>query len=167
VSEAPVRRLVFARTLCFVLSGGDVLMLKGAPTKRLYPNLYNGVGGHVEAGEDVLTSLRREVREETGLEITGERLAAVLNAEEEGKPGVVVFVMTALATGRRVISSREGEVAWVPRADLLALDLVPDLPRLLPVVLTSEGEGIWYGHSRFDSNGALVEFGGVRGTVAP
>jgi len=55
--------LVYARTLCFIENGNDILLLKGASTKRLYPNLFNGVGGHVEAGEDVLTSLRREKRQ--------------------------------------------------------------------------------------------------------
>jgi ADP-ribose pyrophosphatase YjhB (NUDIX family) len=79
------KRLVSARTLCFVENGDDVLMLKGAPSKRLYANSYNGLGGHVEAGEDILSCMEREVQEECGLAITHVRLRAVVNVDEAGR----------------------------------------------------------------------------------
>jgi len=51
------RWLVIPRTLCFVTHGDDVLLLKRAGHKRVYPGLYNGVGGHLERDEDPLTGL--------------------------------------------------------------------------------------------------------------
>jgi 8-oxo-dGTP diphosphatase len=134
----------FPRTLCFVQNGDDFLLLKGAPTKRLYADQYNGVGGHVERDEDVLTSLRREVLEETGLEIENPRLRAVIVADEGDGPGVLIFVYTAGCTTRVLRPSAEGELVWAPRSRLLDYDLVPDLRRLLPLVF--ETTGIVYGH---------------------
>jgi 8-oxo-dGTP diphosphatase len=153
------KRLVYARTLCFVESGDDVLMLKGAPTKRLYANLYNGVGGHVEAGEDLLSSVRREVREETGLEIADACLRAVVNVDEAGKPGVVLCVFTARSDSRQLRCSVEGQVSWVPRQSLMDLDLVEDLRQLLPIVLDHKAS-LWFGHLGYDAAGKLTSFRG-------
>src|SRR5215510_10073122 len=61
------RYTVIPRTAIFLRRGDEYLLLKGAPTKRLWANKYNGLGGHVERGEDVLTSAQRELLEETGL----------------------------------------------------------------------------------------------------
>ncbi len=160
------KRQVYARTLCFVENGDDVLMLKGAPTKRLYANLYNGVGGHLEAGEDILTSMEREVREETGLEVADSRLRAVVNVDEAGKPGVVFFVFTARVSGRELRASVEGEVSWIPRHRLMTLDLVEDLRQLLPIVLDEHG-GLWFGHLVYDAAGRLTSFHGRSGGEAP
>ena len=147
------RFVVYPRTLCFVQNGDDVLLLKGAPTKQLYANLYNGVGGHVERGEDVLAALRREVREETGLNIEQPCLRAVIMADEGAGPGVVIFVYTADSASRAVRSSPEGDLVWAQRAHLLEYDLVPDLRQLLPLLFSGDN-GIIYG--RYGDDGARL-----------
>ena len=48
------RYKIIPRTLIFVTRGEQVLLLKGAVHKRLWANQYNGIGGHVEQGEDAL-----------------------------------------------------------------------------------------------------------------
>ena len=77
-------------------------MLKGAPTKRLWANQYNGLGGHVEADEDVYAAALREVNEETGLSVTDLTLRGVVNVDtgndEFGqRPGVMMFVFAGAA----------------------------------------------------------------------
>jgi 8-oxo-dGTP diphosphatase len=49
------RYVCIPRTLIFITRGDKVLLLKGAANKRIWANKYNGVGGHVERGEDVLS----------------------------------------------------------------------------------------------------------------
>ena len=109
VQKSAHRYRAVPRTLSFITHGDEMLLLRGAPTKRLWPNKYNGVGGHVEAGEDIYTSALREMKEETGLEVTDARLRGVINIDVGQETGIVVFVFTARATGREPTLRR---AAW-------------------------------------------------------
>lgn len=131
------RYRAFPRTLCFVTRGDDVLLLRGAADKRIWPNQYNGVGGHVQADEDVQTAALREIREETGLTVHDLRLRSVINIPvDEPDTGIVVFVFTARAAGRAIHGSAEGQPEWISRDRILDVDLVEDLPILLPKILS-------------------------------
>lgn len=124
------------RTLAFITHGDDVLLLRGAPHKRLWAGRYNGVGGHVEQGEDIYTAALREIKEETALEVHDLRLRAVIHIDAGGvKTGIMIFVFTAVAADRDFQASAEGALAWVPQANLPLAEAVEDLPALLPRVL--------------------------------
>lgn len=43
---------------------------KRAPDRRLFPNSWDIVGGHVEPGETLYAALAREIKEETGWQLT-------------------------------------------------------------------------------------------------
>ncbi|TDC26613.1 NUDIX domain-containing protein [Micromonospora sp. 15K316] len=45
---------------------GRLFFQRRSPRRRLFPNCWDVVGGHLEYGEDVEAALRREVTEETG-----------------------------------------------------------------------------------------------------
>lgn len=132
---------VSPRTLCFITHDDDVLLLRRARAKRLWPDQYNGVGGHVRPDEDVHSAARREIREETGLAVSDLSLRGVINVPLAGSSkGILLFVFTAKAKDRGVRRSAEGTPEWVPLDDVDQLDLVEDLPILLPRVLSMDSD---------------------------
>ncbi len=146
------------RVLIFLRNGQDVLLLKGAPSKRIWPNLYNGVGGHVEVGEDIYTAARRELREETGLEPNALTLKAVVNIDA-GDPelGILMFVFTGWCAQRKTVDSVEGKLKWIPSNRLPLAELVEDLSWLLPRVLDMDSsERPLYLHYSYDSSDNLM-----------
>jgi 8-oxo-dGTP diphosphatase len=83
--------------LIFITRGEQVLLIRGAPTKRLWANLYNGIGGHVERGESLLQAACRELHEETGLTpaglaLPGLWLCGILSVDTGTSPGIGVFI---------------------------------------------------------------------------
>lgn len=151
------RYTVIPRTLIFLRNGADLLLLKGAPTKRLWAGRYNGLGGHVEPGETIMAAALREVHEEAGLEETDLRdfvLRALLNIE--GAPrGVLLCIFVGWSRRRELRGSPEGLPAWVPLARLGEIDLV-DGDRLLPRLLDTDR--LLFGVQRHDAEGNVREF---------
>jgi len=145
------------RTLCFISYSGDVLLLRGSPTKRIWPDKYNGVGGHVEATEDVYTAAVREMGEETGLDVADVRLRGIVNIDIGEETGIILFVFTAQARGRDVRPSPEGTLEWVQRDRLATLDLVEDLPELLSRVLAMQPDDPpFFARYHYDERDQLV-----------
>lgn len=132
------RWLTILRTLCFVTNGQDVLLMKRAAHKRIFPNRYNGVGGHIEHDEDPLTGARREILEETGLVVNDMRLRAVSNIDLGEAIGILLFIFTAISQSRNVTANAEGTLHWIPRQEVLKYDLVEDIPYILPRILAMQ-----------------------------
>ena len=129
------RYLLIPRTLIFLTRGDSVLLLKGAPTKRLWPNQYNGVGGHVEAGEDLLTSAKRELMEETGLIPDSLWLCGTVTVDTQQSIGIGIYVYRGTCSTGDPLPSSEGNLEWVRFEQVSSLPLVEDLTILLPKVL--------------------------------
>ncbi len=142
------RWLTMPRTLSFVINGGDVLMMKRDAGKRVFPNQYNGLGGHVERDEDVRSSALREIAEESGLVAHSLRLRSIHNIDAGEASGILLFVFTALSDSRDLKpDSPEGTLEWISIDKVLDYDLVEDLPQLLPRVLNlAEGQDPLYAH---------------------
>jgi len=130
------RWLTIPRTLSFVTNGDDILMMKRAPHRRVFPNQYNGLGGHIERDEDPLSGAIREIKEESGLDVHSVCLRTIHNIDAGKETGIILFVYTAVANSREVIQdTNEGILEWIPKSKILEIDLVEDLPFLIPKIL--------------------------------
>jgi len=150
------RYTLIPRTLIFLTCKDKLLLLKGAPEKRLWANLFNGIGGHLEKGEGLLGSAWRELREETGLESVRLQLCGVLTIDTGEEIGVEVFLLRGEVEETMTIESREGRLEWVRVEELPKLPLVEDLFVLLPQVLAwQNGDLPLSVHSSYDPGGKL------------
>ncbi len=130
------RFALIPRTLVFVFHDGRVLLLRGAPSKRIWPDRYNGIGGHVEPGEDLLAAGRRELEEETGLAGIPLELVGLVTVEVEATRGVLVVVLRGEVRHPTPLRpSGEGMLEWVDPRHLPSLPMVPDVPALLERVM--------------------------------
>jgi len=145
---------IYLRTLCFIRDGDRVLLLR----RRNPPNqgLYNPPGGKIEPHEDPLEACLREVREETGLRLGEAALRAVVTVitRTTGAQWLLfVFVADRPAGSADPITTDEGDLRWVPLAEISTLPVVSDIPLMLPYLFPPR-DGILMGKIHCDNDEA-------------
>lgn len=127
-------------TLGYVLDGGTGRVLLVHRNRRpddAHHGKYNGLGGKLEAGEDVVAGMRREIREEAGLECLDLRLRGTVSWPGFGRNGEdwfgFIFVIDRWQ-GTPFAENVEGTLSWVPVERLLELPLWEGDRFFLPLV---------------------------------
>lgn len=116
-------------TLGYIMSPDRRSTLMVHRNKRLDDNHYgkfNGLGGKMEPGEDVITCIRREIREEAGIECEELVLRGTINWPGFGKGGEdwfgFIFRIDRFS-GTPHTENHEGTLEWVPVDRILELPL--------------------------------------------
>jgi 8-oxo-dGTP diphosphatase len=127
-------------TLGYVLSADrtQVLMIhRNARPDDPHLGKYNGLGGKLDAHEDIVTGLRREIREEAGIECTSWTLRGTISWPGFGKRGEdwfgFIFLIDAW-TGAPLSANHEGTLSWVDVERILDLPLWEGDRHFLPLV---------------------------------
>jgi|SRR5947209_4917957 len=127
-------------TLGYVLSPDRTQALMLRRDRRpddIHLGKYNGLGGKIDAGEDVVAGMRREVREEAGLECITLRLRGTVSWPGFGKNGEDWFGFVFRIDqwqGTPFTENAEGTLLWVLVDRLLELPLWEGDRHFLPLV---------------------------------
>lgn len=126
--------LVELTVLCLIQDGEKILLQNRV--KKDWKG-YTLPGGHVEAGESFVDAVKREMKEETGLNIQNPKLVGIKQFPFKNEEGVdcryIVLLFKAEEFKGEVVSSSEGEMTWVRYDQLSSMDTVDDLEDLLDV----------------------------------
>jgi 8-oxo-dGTP diphosphatase len=131
------RYQLIPRTLVFLLHSNKILLVKIADDRGAWAGLYNGVGGHIEAGENPHAAAIREIQEETGIAPKDLRLCGIISVHTSSSLGIGIHVFVGEVDHEEVQTSNEGEPEWIPLEKLDDYPLVADLPYVIPRALDS------------------------------
>lgn len=122
--------------MCMVYDGDRIMV-----QERVNPD-WAGLtfpGGHVEPNEPFVTSVIREVKEETGLDIADVTLCGIKQwtARDGSYRYIVLFFKTNVFSGE-LRSSAEGRVFWIDKKDIGSYTLAKDFDSMLEVFLNDD-----------------------------
>ncbi|WP_426752336.1 NUDIX hydrolase [Myxococcus sp. Y35] len=131
-------------TLGYVMSpdGQRVLLIhRNARPDDAHYGKFNGLGGKLDRDEDVAACMRREIREEAGIECTQLVLRGTISWPGFGKHGEdwlgFVFRIDRFE-GTPLERNPEGSLSWVPVADIQKLNLWDGDRHFLPLVFDAD-----------------------------
>lgn len=127
-------------TLGYIMSadGQQVLLIhRNSRPGDLHLGKYNGLGGKLDPQEDIVAGLKREIREEAGLECEEIQLRGTISWPGFGKNGEdwfgFIFKINRYQ-GIPYTENPEGALSWVPVAKILELPLWEGDRYFLPLV---------------------------------
>jgi 8-oxo-dGTP diphosphatase len=105
---------------------------------------YNGLGGKLEPGEDVVAGMKREIREEAGIEVTKLELVGTISWPGFGKKGEDWFAFLFRIyewDGEIATASEEGPLEWIDISEVEKLTLWDGDRLFLPYVFDLQNKG--------------------------
>ncbi len=131
-------------TLGYVMSpdGQRTLLIhRNSRDDDLHLGKYNGLGGKLDPGEDVVAGLKRELREEAGIECEDIKLRGTISWPGFGKNGEdwfgFIFRIDRFR-GTPLAENPEGTLSWIPVDQILDLPLWEGDRYFLPLVFSND-----------------------------
>ena len=128
-------------TLGYVRRGDEVLLVHRQRAGDDHLGKYNGLGGKLEAGEDAVECLLRELQEEAGIRATSVRLRGTIAWPGFGSDGSdwfgLVFVVDDFE-GEPPERNDDGPLAWVRIDELDTLPMWDGDRHFLPLVFDDD-----------------------------
>ncbi len=125
-----------------IVRAGRVLLGRRAPHRRICPNTWDMIGGHLEPGETLEDALIRELGEEIAIRPTAFRPIAMIDFTEEAGEAVHfhLFRIDAFEGEPRLANDEHTALHWFTFAEAVAL---PDLASArYRAILSAQADGI-------------------------
>lgn len=153
-------------TLAYIISPDGQKVLLVHRNKReddIHFGKFNGLGGKIEAGEDVISSIKREILEESGLVAENLILRGTINWPGFGKEGQDWFGFIFRVdqfSGELVTENHEGSLEWVSIDKLSEINMWESDRVWLPLVFERESLS-FHGVAPFE-NGKMISWSCTR-----
>ena len=111
-------------TLCYIENKNRYLMLlRNKKKKDINMGKWIGIGGKLESGETPAECVKREITEETSLEIKELRYRGKVNFISDIYDDEIMHLFTAISESDKFSLCTEGELKWIAKEDILSLNL--------------------------------------------
>jgi 8-oxo-dGTP diphosphatase len=153
------QRNIIVTLECYIKKDGKYLMLHRRADKRIMPGVWMAPGGKREFNEGLFECARREVKEETNLEIKNLRIlctgcAYLKDLEQEL---YFHFVGADYASGEIHKNPKDGELLWLSLEEILQQEsLLAELKEVLPIILKDNAPAISY-RAVYESGNKMTE----------
>ena len=154
------QRNIYVTLECFVKKGDKYLMLHRKADKKVMPNVWMAPGGKREFNEGLFECARREIKEETNLDIKNLRILCTGNAflKDLGEELFFHFVGADYAGGELPENPEDGEFKWLTLEEILKLDnLLAELKNILPIILGDNPKVISY-CATYEAGNKITDF---------
>lgn len=127
---------------CIVKHGDRILVVKRSKRLRLYPGVWNGIGGFLDDAQSLEEKVKDELHEELGIadadiiSITPGQIFDV-DAPEHKKTWVVHPVLVEVGTENVTLDWEAEEYRWVKPEAVKALKTAPSFARVLQAALAA------------------------------
>lgn len=108
---------------------GQLLIIKRAPDDDYYAGYWDVPGGSLHKGETIDDGLRRETREETGLEVSRVRPLTTWSHGEGDEFELGLSFLATADTDTVTLSDEHTEFAWANPASISNYDFPPNLEK--------------------------------------
>ncbi|HEM5300594.1 TPA: 8-oxo-dGTP diphosphatase [Streptococcus suis] len=130
------REQVILTNMCMITDNQRVLVQERKSAK--WPGV-SFPGGHIEPNESIISSVIREIKEETGLTVSNLELCGIQNwTDPTDQYRYLVFCYKTNQFSGVLQSSDEGEVFWIDRADLKNAQLADGFEAMLEIFEQSQ-----------------------------
>jgi len=122
--------------MCYAQYGNKVLFL--LRRKEPFAGFLVPPGGKVEKGEEIEDAIRREFREETGLELNELKLKMVTSEEGPENYNWILFTFVGKVDSDKTIECNEGELKWIDIDKMLEENLSTIDRLLIPHIFNDD-----------------------------
>jgi mutator protein MutT len=110
------------RVVAAIIERGDRVLVCRRPRHKRHGGLWEFPGGKVEPAEDDLNAVRRELREELGVDVVHVD-PETFRIDDHGSSFTIAFVRTVIVGEPRALE--HDELLWATAHDLSVLELAP------------------------------------------